>query len=77
MIASERASIEQVLLREGFVTQLRTETSALLQIEARPFARVVPQSGCRGRSLGCLFEFLERGFLAEGVAAQDLNINYV
>jgi DNA-binding response OmpR family regulator len=47
--ANERASIEQVLLREGFdVTAVADGTSALRQIEAKPFALVVAEIGLPG-----------------------------
>jgi DNA-binding response OmpR family regulator len=119
--ANERASVEQVLLREGFdVTAAADGPSALRQIEAKPFALVVaeirlpglldgvttmrlarakrPRLKClftsalvptrlwgddefddfiakpldRRELLGCVFELLERGSPAEGVAAHGL-----
>jgi DNA-binding response OmpR family regulator len=119
--ADERTSIGRVLLREGFdVATAADGSSALRQIEAKPFALVVaeirlpgpldgvtamrlartkrPRLKClftsafvptrlwgddelddfiakpldRRELLGCVFELLERGALAEGVAAHDL-----
>jgi DNA-binding response OmpR family regulator len=122
--ANECTSIGRVLLREGFdVTTAADGSSALGQIEAKPFALVVaeirlpgpldgvttirlartkqPHLKClftsafvptrwwgtgelddfiakpldRRELLGCVFELLERGAVAEGVAVHDLERN--